>query len=360
MARLVLGIGTSHTPMLSIPGDRWADFGERDRNNDELVFPPDGLLMGYDEALAGHVSADVRGRPRTREVFVEQAERCQRALDELAARLEAAAPDVTIVVTDDQEEWFFEDNMPALAVFWGASAPVIPRPLMRNTDPDTAALIRAGYGDVLMDVPVASTFGRFVLETLADGGFDVAHFTEVQPTYGGRVTSRLPTAAGETQIVRETAPRPMGLPHGVSFVVKRLYDNAPRPILPVFQNTCYPPNVIRPHRAFALGRALAAAVDGWPEDLSVAIVASGGLSHFVVDEELDRTVLEAIGRRDVATLENLPRHRMCSGTSEILNWVTVAGAMHATDLEFDLVDYVAVYRSEAGTGGGWGFGTWHV
>ena len=358
MATITLGIGTSHTPMLSLPGAKWAEMGERDRNNRELVFPPHGWVMGFDEALATHVSDEVRNRPRTTEVFVEQSHRCQLALDRLAEALAAAEPDITIVVTDDQEEWFFEDNMPALAVYWGDSAPLVPRKLRTDVDPETARLIRDGYGDMAMDVPVASAFGRFLVERLVEHEFDVAHFNEVKERYGGRVTYRYPTRTGELTTTKYTEPRPMGLPHGVSFVVKRLFGNAPRPILPVLQNTCYPPNVPTPGRSFRLGRAIAAAVQAWDEDATVAVVASGGLSHFVVDEELDRMLLDALTDGDADALEKLPRHRMYSGASEMLNWVTAAGALRDSPLRFELVDYVPVYRSEAGTGGGWGFGCW--
>jgi hypothetical protein len=344
--------------MLSIPGDRWLPFGERDRHNAELVFPPDGVLMTYEEALADCVPDSVRRQDRSQELLIAQSDRCQRALDRLAEVVREAEPDVTIIVTDDQEEWFFDHNMPALAVFWGASAPIIPRPLMRGTDEVTARMIRDGYGDVAMDVPVASGLGRFIIEHLIDNSFDVAHLTQVQASYGGQVTMRLPTRDGEVKVVRDTSPRPMGLPHGFSFVIKRLFDNNPSAVVPVFQNTCYPPNVPTPARAFAIGREIAAAVAAWPEDVRVAVVASGGLSHFVVDEELDRTLLNALERRDVAALEALPRHRMRSGTSEMLNWVTAAGIMHETTLEFEVLDYVPVYRTEAGTGGGWGFGCW--
>ena len=33
---------------------------------------------------------------------------------------------------------------------------------------------------------------------------------------------------------------------------------------------------------------LARALEDWPKDQRIAIVASGGLSHFIIDEELDR------------------------------------------------------------------------
>jgi hypothetical protein len=45
-----------------------------------------------------------------------------------------------------------------------------------------------------------------------------------------------------------------------------------------------------------------------------------------------------------------------SGTSEILNWITVGGALGG--LAFDLVDYIPGYRSPAGTGVGMAFATW--
>jgi hypothetical protein len=32
--------------------------------------------------------------------------------------------------------------------------------------------------------------------------------------------------------------------------------------------------------------------------------------------------------------------------------------MGTTGLDMELVDYVPVYRSEAGTGGGWAFASW--
>ena len=84
--------------------------------------------------------------------------------------------------------------------------------------------------------------------------------------------------------VRETPDHEQGLPHGFAFIVKRLFDNKPGPILPVFQNTCYPPNQPSPKRSYQLGQAIAAAVKEWENPARVAIVASGGLSHFVVDE----------------------------------------------------------------------------
>src|SRR5262245_62489384 len=126
MADIVLGLGTSHTPMLTLPGDLWSAYAQRDARNPELAFPPDGVVMSYDEALRS-VPAEVRARYRGPEPFLGQAQTCQRALDELSRSLREAAPDITIIVGDDQDEWFYEDNMPALSVYWGDTAPLVPR-----------------------------------------------------------------------------------------------------------------------------------------------------------------------------------------------------------------------------------------
>jgi hypothetical protein len=358
MAEIVLGIGTSHTPMLTLPAPLWSSYAQRDARNPELAFPPEGHVMSYKEALE-RVPAGARARYGSAEPYGAQASACQRALDELSSSLRGVKPDITIVITDDQDEWFYEDNMPALAVYWGDTAPLIPRrPPAFVQDREVSEAIIRGYGDVAMDVPVASGFGRFLIEYLIEHDFDVAHMRYVKQPYGGRVARRYPTPTGELDYVRETDAHEQGLPHGVSFVVKRLFDNEPRPILPVFQNTCYPPNQPTPRRSFAVGRAIAAAVAEWKEPAAVALVASGGLSHFVVDEELDRLLLGALERKDEDGLRALPRHRLHSAASETLNWVALGGAMQETGLKMELLDYVPVYRTEAGTGGGWAFARW--
>ncbi len=302
MANLILGIATSHTPMLTLPAELWASYAQNDQRNRELAFPPQGHVMSYDEGLKS-VTPEISARFRGTEPYRAQAEACQRALDELSATLRAVNPDVTVIIGDDQDEWFFEDNMPALSVFWGDTAPLIPRQMPPGTrDAAVIEAIRRGYGDVPMDVPVASAFGRYLIEYLCEHDFDVAHMRYVKQPYGGRIARRYPTRHGELDYVRETPPRDQGLPHAFSFIVKRLFDNNPRPILPVFQNTCYHPNQPTPRRAFATGEAIAAALAEWKEPAAVAVVASGGLSHFVVDGNLDRPLPNALQQRDGAGL----------------------------------------------------------
>jgi len=60
------------------------------------------------------------------------------------------------------------------------------------------------------------------------------------------------------------------------------------PMVPVMINTFFPPNQPTPARCYALGRSLRKAIDSWDSDKRVAVIASGGLSHTIMDEEIDR------------------------------------------------------------------------
>ena len=358
MARIVLGVATSHSPMLALDADQWVRYAKGDLAHTGLVYPPDGISMTYDEGLA-HVPTAVREKPLTPEVFERQVAECEHGINELAKTIAEVDPDVTVIVSDDQDEWFYEDNMPTFSVFWGASVPIIPRPDGdTRRDPDVTRSITEGYGDVAMDVPVDQKLGRHIIEHMIEHDFDVSHFTYVKDSYGGSVARRYPRADRELDTVKDTAQRPQGLPHGYAFVVKRLFENKPRTIVPVFQNTCYPPNQPTVRRSFQFGQALHDAIEAWDSDARVAVVASGGLSHFVVDEELDWMVLNGLRDKDAEMLMSVPRNRLYSAASETQNWITVGGVLQDTGLNFEVVDYVPVYRTPAGTGGGWGFGRW--
>lgn len=354
MAKIVLGIGTSHTPLLSLPAEMWPEYARGDEKNPELAFPPNGMVMPFTQAVET-LAAEGKNRYAGPAPFADQAHRFKAALDTLAQTLQDAEADVTVIISDDQDEWFYEHNMPRFAVYWGDSVPLIPRSVIDGAS-DMSRRIAMGYGDVPMDVPVHSRFGRHLIEYLSDHDFDVAHLTHVQQPYGGKVARRYPTPDGELKSVRETPQHQQGLPHGFAFVIKRLYNNQPRPIVPVFQNTCYPPNQPSARRSYALGRAIGDAIRAWDEPARVALVASGGLSHFVVDEEQDRALLTAMQQKDAQTLQSFPRERLYSATSESLNWIALSGAMEREALQFEVVDYVPVYRTPANTGGGWAFG----
>ena len=78
MAEIVLGLGTSHSPMLSLPAELWGEFAARDKGNPMLLSLEDGRVMSYEELLE---AADPAIAQRlTTEVFQQQYEACQKAI----------------------------------------------------------------------------------------------------------------------------------------------------------------------------------------------------------------------------------------------------------------------------------------
>jgi 3-O-methylgallate 3,4-dioxygenase len=128
--------------------------------------------------------------------------------------------------------------------------------------------------------------------------------------------------------------------------------------VPVIVNANVPPNSPTPARLLALGHAIGRAIGNWSGAARVALIASGGLSHFVIDEEIDRRVIAAMERGDESALAAIPENLFQAGTGEIKNWLPVVGAMREAGRAFHLVDYVPCYRSEAGTGTAMGFAYW--
>jgi 3-O-methylgallate 3,4-dioxygenase len=144
--------------------------------------------------------------------------------------------------------------------------------------------------------------------------------------------------------------------HAYSFVHRRFMAKDIIPIVPVFLNTYYPPNQPSPKRCFELGLAIRDLVASFPQDIRVGILASGGLSHFLVNEDLDRKVIKSLQQRDFKALANLPTGLLHTGSSEIRNWICVAAA--AQDFKLDWISYIPAYRSRAMTGVGLCFAGW--
>lgn len=328
MADIVFGVASSHTPQLSSGVDMWPDHAARDQRYSLLG--KDAGYHTYAEVLAG---ADPRIADELRpEVWERKYHRAQAAVEALSAALSAAAPDVAVVIGDDQRELFLDDGIPAFACFTGTEL------IDMAPDAETFAKIPRGiqaaywavHGDEPAAHPVAQELSAHIAGHLARSDFDLTVFT------------------------RQPAGRTLG--HAFTFPRYRLGLPATTPIVPVFVNTYYPPNVPSAGRCHDLGRALRRAVESWEPGARVAVIASGGLTHFVIDEELDRRVLDSIASKDAAGLRAVPRERLRSGNSEILNWIAAAGALEG--LTPAVLDYIPGYRTPAGTGTGMAFARW--
>jgi hypothetical protein len=323
MAQIVLGLGTSHSPQLSIPAEYWRERGEEDRRNPWLYALDDGRHVSYDELLP-MAPAGIE-KELLPDVMRRRHEANQRGIDRVAEAIETVSPDVLVMVGDDQQELFHDDNMPALCVYWGQHIPYVPR-----HGSGTSALVGQLYPPSPMSYEGAPDLALHIIGSFMEQGVDVAHSRQIAE--GGSIS------------------------HSLSFVYARILRGRSIPVVPVLQNTYFPPNQPTPRRSYEFGVALRNAIERWTPNTRVAVLASGGFSHFVVDEEIDRRALKALEEKDVEALTALPRERLQSGTSEIRNWITVAGAVQ--HLEMEVFDYVPCYRSPAGTGCAMAFAQW--
>ncbi len=334
MARITFGLATSHGPMLSIAPEYWQDRVSFDRQARHFY---QGKTYSFDEMVA--LRKDERlAEQITPEVSRERYDRCQNAIRQLADFFEQHRPDMAVVVGNDQMEIFTSEHIPAFAVFWGDHVEGHPRSpeFLAKLNPAVARAEADRTPPVHTDYPCSPELGKHVIERVMGSGFDVAQMTKL-PT--GEIGSN-------------------AVPHAYGFVYRRIMRDKVPVQVPVFVNTFYPPNQPSAARCYQFGQALARAVLSCPQEIKVAFVGSGGMTHFVLDEALDHELLDAMQKGDVAKLASVPENLFQAGTSEIKNWIVVAGAMAEAGLKMSLVDYVPCYRSEAGTGSAMGFARW--
>lgn len=329
MAKIVLSMAASHTPMLTLEGRRWSERAADDLKNKTLNLS-DGRYVSYEEL------ARENGAPyasvATEAKFLEIEAATQKALDYMAVELEKAAPDVVVIVGDDQAELFSLSNMPAVSIYYGQEILTHKRHIGPQT-PSWVAPVMKGYAmDDVHSFPGHPDFALELIHGLVESDVDVGAAAKVDD------------------------PLKAGFGHAYGFIIDRLFKGRSIPVVPVLLNTYYPPNAPTARRAYEIGEKIARVIASSKRDLRVAVAASGGLSHFVVDEKLDRKVLAAIKSSDATVLRGLTRGELNSGSSEILNWVMVAAMSQG--LKNDWSEYYPGYRTPAGTGTGMGFATW--
>jgi hypothetical protein len=327
MAQIVLGLCSSHSPQLNTSADIWPDHGANDQRNPWLI-DRQGRKLSYAEALE-QADPRIAREELTPEKHAQRHEKIQAAVAYLQRALAEVNPDVVVIFGDDQAEIFPDDFRPALMVYSGDSVPNMP-------DLFTRAPYEAGrkagwaYGPEQDTIQIDGALARHFVSHLIDAEFDIAHAAHL----------------GEG----------VGLGHAYGYIFGRIMNGTRRPMVPIIINTLYPPNQPTPRRCYELGEAVKAAVESFPADTRVAVVGSGGLSHFLIDEQIDRNFLQAVRDKDTTTLKGLSATRLQSGTGEIRSWLGAVAA--SQDLALDFVEYQPCYRSPAGSGMGMGFAVW--
>jgi hypothetical protein len=302
---------------LSVRASEWQVLREKDEHDPRLDYQ--GLLK--------RAKPDIQTE-LTPEKFRQRDDACQQAIQTLGEVLQRADVDVVVVFGDDQHEQFQDDNMPTFAIYHGKSLPVV-----THTGRNPAAWKTAeerGWAETAAEYEAGQGLAEHLVRSLVNDEFDIARCNQLR--------------------------KEIGVGHAFSFLYRRILPGGKLPMVPVMVNTYYPPNQPTPKRCYAFGQAVRRSIESWNSDKRVAVMASGGLSHVVIDEEIDQMTMAGLRNKDPQILWRLPRERLRGGTSEILNWVALAGVVESMELKY--LEYVTTYRSPAATGCGMGFAYW--
>jgi len=152
--------------------------------------------------------------------------------------------------------------------------------------------------------------------------------------------------------------RNMQFDDGISVPMHYLNPTSEIPLVPVTMNCTVPP-IPTPERAYQVGTTLREMFAAFPEDIRIAVLATGGLSHepggpryFWVDEEFDLWFLDLLKKGDhAALLRECTLERMeaagSGGTAELLAWILV---MAFTQGPVDVLAYMPAIAWRSGTG----------
>ena len=212
----------------------------------------------------------------------------------VAKWLEEKKPDVLFFCYNDHASTFFFDQYPTFAL--GVS--------------EDYAIADEGLG--VRNIPRLkghASLARHVARSLVEDEFDITVFQDLP------------------------------LDHGVHSPLTMMWPSQPDwpgRVVPLFVNVLQHP-LPKPARCYRLGQAIGRAIGSFPEDLKVAMVGTGGLSHQMIadragfnDEKWDREFLELIERDPQRlakmTIADFARLGGNEG-AEVVMWLIMRGAL---------------------------------
>lgn len=221
------------------------------------------------------------------------------AIQELGKTLDESTPDVILIFGADHVETFSVTCVPTFAVVAGSRAV-------------------ARFAGREHNLPIHREMAEDILNKLVvDYSFDMAYSEDAE------------------------------LGHAFSIPFEFLIGTRDIPVIPFFTNVYVPP-LPTPQRCAALGRAIAEIVKGRKE--RVAIVASGGMSHFPgttkytsPEFDFDRWLVSQMEAGNTDALLNMTGTQLDEvGNTEMLNWAVMFGAIGRVPGE--LIDYIPTWH----------------
>jgi len=208
---------------------------------------------------------------------------------------------------------------------------------MRENTPDVAIIV---YNDH------ASYFGMEIMPTFAIG--NAASYGIVDEGYGKRP---IPDVQGHPQLSTHIAAslitddfdmtvlNVLEVDHGLTVPLSLMYgapENWPSKVIPIAVNVVMYPQPSG-ERCFALGKAIRDAVESFPEDLSVQVWGTGGMSHQIqgaraglINEPWDRKFMDDLVN-DPENLQFKPHleYMVEAGSEgvELIMWLVMRGAL---------------------------------
>jgi len=243
-------------------------------------------------ALASHAPL-ITGKPEVGKP--DQRDRLYAGYRELRRRLAAARPDLLVMFVNDHLQNFAYDNLPAFCIG-----------LARAYDAPSEG------GARLMRIPPRKIagdpeWGLALLEAGLAAGFDFAYSYQIESW------------------------------DELSVPLHFLLPDGDVPIVTVYTNCAAPPLPL-PRRCHELGRFVGGFVRSRPTGERVALLGTGGLSHWVgtpetgrINPEFDVRVLDHVARGDVEPLTRLTHEEVerdgGNGGQEVRNWIALMGAV---------------------------------
>jgi 2,3-dihydroxyphenylpropionate 1,2-dioxygenase len=229
----------------------------------------------------------------------QQLDAAAAAMQELGKVLDDTKPDVIVFLGSDHVETFSVTCIPSFAIIAGSRAV-------------------AKFAGREYNLPVHREMAEDLLNKLVvDHNFDIAYSEDAE------------------------------LGHAFAVPFEYVIGKRDIPVIPFFTNVYVPP-LPTPKRCAALGRAIAEIIDGRKE--RVAVIASGGMSHFPgtskylsPEFDFDRWLVAQFEAGNADALLDMSGTQLDEvGNTELLNWATMFGAIGPQPGA--LIDYIPTWH----------------
>jgi aromatic ring-opening dioxygenase catalytic subunit (LigB family) len=294
MGRIVAGLASSHANTLVDP-KRWDERREHNR-------------VGYKKRYGVEPPIHPKIGEETLQIRQQRYQPVLDGLNFLRKGLRGKNPDAFILIGDDQNENYREDNLPQVAIYVGEHLV----PVDRHNEGNEGQ--RVSYR-------CHTELANSLLKGLVERDFDVAS--------------------------SKSFPREELLAHAHAPILRRIIPDADVPVVLIFVNAIHVPT-ISPKRCYRLGQTINEIIEQErPSEERVAIYASGGLSHFTagypwshykgshaygsICEEFDHKIIDWMKRGEGERFSRFSSQDLLdNGEIELRSWITLLGAVGQT------------------------------